>query len=240
MKPFPRRLRDVTLGLLITTVCAIGTPPASAAESPRHDDRPLFDPQRHMRVAEVRPGMKGYGLSVFMGTKIERFEVEVISILRNFNPKYDVVLIKCHGANLELTGAVAGMSGSPVFLKDDAGRERMIGAFAYGWPMTKEPLAGVQPIEYMLTLPSSTKPPAESVHSAARTNPGPTEAGARFSWSLPKATGWPKVQLLPQETTSPSPTHSALTPTPKLSADPPATRLQPLATPLMVGGISPA
>src|SRR5687768_16989276 len=49
----------------------------------------VFDPARHMRVAEVRPGMTGYGLSVFSGTRIERFEVEVLSVLKNFNPKYD-------------------------------------------------------------------------------------------------------------------------------------------------------
>jgi len=56
--------------------------------------------------------MKGYGLSVFSGTKIERFDVEVIDILRKFNPSYDVVLIKAKGQNLEHTGSVAGMSGS--------------------------------------------------------------------------------------------------------------------------------
>src|SRR4051812_13132859 len=78
----------------------------------------LFDPARHMRVSEVRAGMKGYGLSVFKGTKVERFDVEVLSVLRNFNPKYDVVLITCKGQNLEHTGAIAGMSGSPVYLKD--------------------------------------------------------------------------------------------------------------------------
>jgi hypothetical protein len=44
------------------------------------------------------------------------------------------------------------MSGSPIFLKDEQGRERMIGAFAYGWPMVKDPVAGVQPIEYMLKI----------------------------------------------------------------------------------------
>ena len=54
-------------------------------------------PARHMRVSEVRPGMKGYGLSVFYGTKIEKFDVEVVSILKNFNPKCDVVLITCKG-----------------------------------------------------------------------------------------------------------------------------------------------
>src|SRR5436190_1323476 len=129
----------------------------------------LFDPARHMRVSEVRAGMKGYGLSVFKGTKIERFDVEVLSVLRNFNPKYDVVLITCKGQNLEHTGAIAGMSGSPVFLKDDQGRERMIGAFAYGWPLTKDPIAGVQPVEYMLAMPSGAS--ARPVAGGPTTNP---------------------------------------------------------------------
>src|SRR3954467_14552854 len=91
----------------------------------------LFDPPRHMRVSEIKPGMTGYGLSGFKGTKIERFDVEVVSVLKNFNPKHDVILIRCKGQNLEHTGAIAGMSGSPIFLKDEQGRERMIGAFAY-------------------------------------------------------------------------------------------------------------
>ena len=72
--------------------------------------------------SRVREGMTGYGLSVFKGTRIDRFEVKVVSVLKNFNPKYDVVLIECKGANLEHTGAIAGMSGSPIYLKDDQGR----------------------------------------------------------------------------------------------------------------------
>ena len=43
----------------------------------------LFNSTQHMRVSEVRDGMKGYGLSVFHGTAIERFDVEVISVLKN-------------------------------------------------------------------------------------------------------------------------------------------------------------
>src|SRR6266481_4434597 len=93
----------------------------------RGDDQttpPGFDPQKHMRVSEIKAGMKGYGLSVFRGTKIERFDVEVVSIVRNFTPKMHMVLVTLKGQNLEHTGAIAGMSGSPVFLVDDAGRER--------------------------------------------------------------------------------------------------------------------
>src|SRR5690349_10568970 len=154
----------IGVGVASTALVAetkVSVPPAEGAnDAPSHSDQPatpsLFDPHRHMRVSEVKPGMKGYGLSVFSGTEIERFDVEVISVLKNFNPKGDVVLIKCRGQNLEHTGAVAGMSGSPIFLKDDQGRERMIGAFAYGWPLSKDPVAGVQPIEYMLEIPTGS------------------------------------------------------------------------------------
>ncbi len=108
-----------------------------------------------MHVSEVEPGMTGYGLSVFSGTKIERFDVEVISVLKNqMGARHDIVLIRCKGQNLEHSGAVAGMSGSPIFLIDKQRRERMIGAFALGWEFTKDPIAGVRPIEEMLQVPT--------------------------------------------------------------------------------------
>jgi hypothetical protein len=83
--------------------------PRPAAPAPAGDSAQpqppatMFDPARHMRVSEVKPGMTGHGLSVFSGTKVERFDVEVISVLRNFNPKADVILIRCRGQNLEHT-----------------------------------------------------------------------------------------------------------------------------------------
>src|SRR5258708_22647353 len=77
-----------------------------------------FDPERHMLVSEGKEGMTGHGVSVFKGTKLERFDVKVLSVLHNFNPQYDVVLIDCHGANLEHTGSIAGMPRSPGYLKE--------------------------------------------------------------------------------------------------------------------------
>lgn len=141
--------RTALLGLL---TCLILSAPALAGIP--------FDNTKYMPVAEVRDGMTGYGLSVFSGNKIERFEVEVVSVLRNFNPRGDVILIRFSGAGLEHTGAIEGMSGSPIYLKDDQGNFRMIGAFAYGWRAAKDPIAGVQPIEYMLKInnPSATQP----------------------------------------------------------------------------------
>ena len=102
-----------------------------------------------MHVADIHRGMKGYGLSVFSGTKIEKFDVEVVDVVKNFNPKYDAILIRCPQEFLKNTGPIAGMSGSPIFLYDENGNPKMAGAFAYGWPFAKDCLAGVQPIEYI-------------------------------------------------------------------------------------------
>ena len=170
--------------LVAATSAAFGDVPTTRpapATQPAH----LFDPARHMHVSEVKPGMTGYGLTVFSGTKIEKFDVEVISILKNFNPQYDVVLIRCKDSRLEHTGSIQGMSGSPIFLKDDSGRERMIGAFAYGWPMTKDPIAGVQPIEYMLDLPPAPPRAATDGRRTTAQQPGKLESSsAPITWSL--------------------------------------------------------
>ena len=207
---------------------------AALAESPRPAVTALppgFDPAKHMRVSEVKEGMTGYGVSVFKGTKLERFNVTVLSILHNFNPKYDVVLIDCKGANLEHTGSIAGMSGSPIYLKDEQGRERMIGAFAYGWPMMKDPYAGVQPIEYMLAIPTTQPAGVGAVKKAAT-------GRERIRWSI--------ADCMPLNVKSPGLAATAITTTNSSSVSrtfaelslTDATRLQPLSTPLMTSGLS--
>jgi hypothetical protein len=199
----------------------------------------VFDPNRHMRVSEVKPGMSGFGLSVFSGTKVERFEVEVISVLHKFNPKTDVVLIRCRGQNLEHTGAVAGMSGSPVYLRDENGKDRMIGAFAYGWPLSKDPVAGVQPIEYMLDIPlGSASPGTGDGKPVAGEGAGgerkPAGAEARGRWSIDDAMkAWDLYASGQRGGAQPL---DAKGPLPKAQG---AMRLEPLATPLMTSGISP-
>jgi hypothetical protein len=206
----------------------------------------LFDPARHMHVSEVRPGMKGYGLSVFQGTKIERFDVEVISILKNFNPKSDVVLIKFSGDNLEHNLAIAGMSGSPIYLYDDTGKARMIGAFAYGWQLQKDPIAGVQPIEYMLKLPESAGVPTSQPTDGSSAIPAlpmhheePSEkTGRPARWSLSDLVLLPGMKSPPAS--YPLAKWGQMTPSPRLFlGGDDAARLQPLTTPLMVGGLSP-
>ncbi len=96
-------------------------------------------------VSEIRPGMRGYGLTVFHGTQPERFDVEVIDVLENFRPDLDLILIRTPHPILNTANAVGGMSGSPIYLDGD----RLAGAYAYGWGFGKEPVAGVTPIAKM-------------------------------------------------------------------------------------------
>jgi hypothetical protein len=103
------------------------------------------DPPDILPLSEVKPGMKGYGLTVMSGTTPEKFDVEVISVLHNFRPNQDLVLIKTPHPRLNVTRTVAGMSGSPIYLNG-----KMIGAYAYGWLFGVEPIAGVTPIKSML------------------------------------------------------------------------------------------
>ena len=45
--------------------------------------------QKFMTVDEIKPGMKGYGKTVFQGTRIEQFDVELLGVLKNYAPKQD-------------------------------------------------------------------------------------------------------------------------------------------------------
>ena len=123
-----------------------GTAPALAAPSvPARATIPAGAPPPILQLADVRPGMVGEAMTVFQGRKPEPFKVRVISVLRNFLPKQDVILVRAEDPRLEHTGIVAGMSGSPVYVGG-----KLMGAIAYGWSFAKEPLGGVTPIESML------------------------------------------------------------------------------------------
>src|SRR5262245_13927020 len=102
---------------------------------------------KFMSVDEVRPGMKGIGKTVFQGTRIEEFDVELLGVLKNFAPKQDMVLARLSGGPLAKTGVIAGMSGSPVYVDG-----KLLGAVAFSFPYATEPIAGIQPIQQMLGL----------------------------------------------------------------------------------------
>jgi hypothetical protein len=95
----------------------------------------------------VRAGMTGVGLSVFEGTRIDSFPVSILGVLKGQRPGTTLILARAHGAFLERTGIIAGMSGSPVYING-----RLLGAIAYTWSFSKDPVAGVTPIGEMLDL----------------------------------------------------------------------------------------
>ena len=104
---------------------------------------PSGPPPKIMPVSPTSsPGMVGEAYTVFAGTKPEPFKVRVVSVVRNFLPKQDVILIRAEDPRVEFSGIAAGMSGSPVYIDG-----KLVGAIAYAWAFAKEPLAGVTPIE---------------------------------------------------------------------------------------------
>ncbi len=164
--------RRIVLGP-VAAVCvlllAMASPLPAAIKTPAQ-------PQPIMPLDEVRIGMKGYGLTVFHGTKIEPFPVEVISVMRDFAPKRGVIWIRCLDERMQKSGPVQGMSGSPIYLWDE-GEEgelgkggRLIGAFAFGYTAQVDCYAGVQPIELMRDTASRVpvegeQPVADAQHS---------------------------------------------------------------------------
>ncbi|HTW94929.1 MAG TPA: hypothetical protein VMD30_09065 [Tepidisphaeraceae bacterium] len=144
------------------------TGPALADEIPATMPS-LWDPSRYMAISDVRPGMTGYGLTVFSGSTISRFNVRVVDVISNFRPKGDLILITSDDPRLLHSESVEGMSGSPIFLYATADTKHLhpllAGAFAYAWAQEKDPLAGVQPIQYMMDIPKNWPPKKEQTAS---------------------------------------------------------------------------
>lgn len=100
-----------------------------------------------MPVDKIKPGMKGFGKTVFEGTKIKEFGVEILGTLKLGSARGDIVLARLSGEPLEKTGVIAGMSGSPVYIDS-----QLVGAIAFTWSFQKEPIAGITPIGEMTEI----------------------------------------------------------------------------------------
>jgi hypothetical protein len=171
------RRRPVFLAALATALAAVAATVGVAQSGPRT-----------IGVDEIRPGMRGYGLSVLTGTEPERFDVEVIDVLHNFRPDQDLILVRTPHPLLNRARAVGGMSGSPVYLDG-----RLAGAYAYGWPHGTDPVIGVTPIANMLAelhrpIRPSSFPGAELF---------PTSPGAPRGASRPAAAAQRRTAALP-------------------------------------------
>jgi SpoIVB peptidase S55 len=101
--------------------------------------------QNFFPLKDVRPGMRGVGRTVFQGERVEEFQAEILGVLENLGPHQTIVLARLSGGPLAETGVLQGMSGSPVYIDG-----KLLGAVALGFPFSKEPIAGIQPIESMI------------------------------------------------------------------------------------------
>ena len=143
---------------------------------------------------QVKPGMQGVAYTIFAGDQIEKFDLEVIGVMPNLlGPKQSIILVELKGPKVQHTGVVAGMSGSPVYIEG-----KLAGALSLKFGIfTKEPLAGVTPIENMLEVPSAADAPKTT--SAAGTPL--TEAAALSGEGASAEPAAPKQYPIPTELT---------------------------------------
>ena len=99
-------------------------------------------------LSELKEGMKGKAFTVFSGVEPEEFSVEILGIVPGaIGPKQDMIVGRLSGGNAERTAVFAGMSGSPVYIDG-----KLVGAIAYSFPFSKEPICGITPIDQMIGI----------------------------------------------------------------------------------------
>jgi hypothetical protein len=170
-------------------------------------------------LEDLKPGMKGTARTVFSGSGTEEFGVEVLGILPGFpGPRQSAIIAKLSGPNVEKTGVFAGMSGSPVYIDG-----KIVGAIAFSFPFSKEPIAGITPIKQMIDLfdkgSENLRPKEPRVVSFSQL------AGTDWKPNLPKPTVSSVSLLAPVSAGSPL--------MPLLGQ-----QMTPIATPLVFSGIS--
>jgi SpoIVB peptidase S55 len=113
-----------------------------------------------MPVSEISRGMKGYGLTVFEGSRIDTFSVEVIGVQEKTRVAGSLILIEVSGHDLDRSSIAQGMSGSPIYIEG-----RFAGALAFGWAGSLKSVAGVTPAGDMFGIPR--EPEMEILSSAS-------------------------------------------------------------------------
>lgn len=154
-----RRAKDIPVTLAAAAIllqcalsCAILTAQSAAQAVAQSAGQPAGPPPStggFFPLSEVHAGLRATAWTVFTGTVPEPMDVEVLGVLRGARgPGHDLILAQLHGAKPEYTGVVAGMSGSPVYVGN-----RLMGSLSYRiGQFTKDPIAGITPIEQMLEV----------------------------------------------------------------------------------------
>ena len=206
----------------VALVIAIAATFVGIAKAQKPSVSPNANDPRLFLLEDLRPGMKGVARTVFSGAEPQEFGVEILGVLPGFpGPRQSAIIARLSGSNVEKTGVFAGMSGSPVYIDG-----KLVGAIAFSFPFSKEPIAGITPIKQMIDIfekgnveatPRPREPRAISFAQLASTDwkpslPKPAFTGAPLI--APVSQGSPLISLMGQQMT-------------------------PIATPVVFAGISP-
>ncbi len=117
-----------------------------------------------MPQSQIKRGQKGICRTVFQGAEIKPFDFEILGNMKGMlGPGLDVYLAQLSGPDAGYTGVVSGMSGSPCYING-----KLIGALSYRFgSFTKEPIAGITPIQDMLKIfeiPERNQTPVQKVY----------------------------------------------------------------------------
>jgi hypothetical protein len=169
--PSTSRRRSVTFALF-ALLAFHGLMPGLAIAQESNEILPL---------SQVHAGMQGYAYTIFAGDQVEKFDLEVLGVLDNFlGPKQSIILVQLKGPKVEHTGVVAGMSGSPVYLDG-----KLAGALSLKLGIfTKEPIAGVTPIESILSPPTQSAPAQAGNQQLSLPNESVTSTGLPLGSTL--------------------------------------------------------
>jgi hypothetical protein len=166
LKVLKERMRIVYLAALVLAAAGCGgygraqavSPASSLPQEPPPSSAGIFP------LAQVERGQHGVAYTVFAGAVPEPMGVEILGVLHNaLGPGEDMILARLTGAKAEYTGVVAGMSGSPVYIDG-----KLAGALAFRiGQFSKEPIAGITPIERMLEVRDLPRTPASPEQASA-------------------------------------------------------------------------
>lgn len=199
--------------LLSFSVSALGQAKLQPASNSSNGGVALF------ALEDLKPGMKGVARTVFSGSEPQEFGIEILGVLNGYTgPRQSTIIAKLSGPNVDRTGVFAGMSGSPVFIDN-----KLVGAIAYSFPFSKEPICGITPIKQMI-----------DIFAEGKGKPKTTEARA-VSFSSLASANWkptlPKQSVSAMSLIAPVASNSALAP---LMGQ----QIQPIATPVVFSGIN--
>lgn len=114
--------------------------------------------ERDVSPVEAPPaGARGVCITEMDGGELVEIPLTVLGSVGPSAPEMDLVLVRLDDERFAHTGIIAGMSGSPVYVDGV-----LLGALAYGWSFSKEPIGGVTPWRRMQTLGDAGAPAGQA------------------------------------------------------------------------------